>query len=220
MTVELPRFYPIIDTVVLSRTGFSPIQIAEAAALEGVGILQYRHKEAWTQANFDEAEQIAKICKLAGIMFVVNDRADYARLLGAGLHVGQDDLSPVAARLVVSNALLGFSTHNGYQLRRASEEPADYLSLGPIFATTSKERPDPVVGVDGLRALRVLSSKPLVAIGGIRLEAAAEVLSAGANSIAVISDIIPADSGAPQNSESKLRERLRDWLQVTNDKQG
>lgn len=215
MPIELPRFYPIVDTAVLARTGFSPLQVAEAAASEGVKILQYRHKDSWTQANFDEAQEISRICAAAGMLFVINDRADYARLLSAGLHVGQDDLSPVAARKVVSNALLGFSTHNGYQLRRASEEPADYLSLGPIFTTTSKERPDPVVGVDGLKALRVLTSKPLVAIGGISLEAASQVLSVGANSVAVISAIVPSE-----NTESKLRERLRDWLEITKAEQG
>ncbi len=210
--LALPRFYPIIDTAVLERTGFSPLQVAEAAAAEGVGILQYRHKDGWTQANFDEAQRIAEICVAAKIQFIVNDRADYAQILGAGLHIGQDDLSPVAARKVIFNTILGFSTHNGYQLRRASEEPADYLSLGPIFATTSKEKPDPVVGLDGLKALRVLSTKPLVAIGGITLENAAQVLAAGSDSVAVISGIIP-----PEAAESKLRERLRDWRLITRD---
>jgi thiamine-phosphate pyrophosphorylase len=205
-----PRFYPIIDTAVLSRTAFSPIDVAEEAATAGVGILQYRHKENWTQANFDDAKTIAGICQETGIIFIINDRADYARLLGSGLHIGQDDLPPVAGRRVISKAVIGFSTHNGRQLRRGGEEPADYLSLGPIFATQSKERPDPVVGVDGLRALRILTTKPLVAIGGITLEDAAKVFSAGADSVAIISGFLPSDPNRP-----RLRERLQEWLHIT-----
>ncbi len=208
--LRLPRFYPIIDTAVLARTAFSPIQVAEESAAAGVKILQYRHKDNWTQANFDEAEAIAAICKEAAILFIINDRADYANLLGAGLHIGQDDLPPVAARKVVPKAVVGFSTHNGFQLRRGSEEPADYLSLGPIFPTLSKERPDPVVGVDGLKALRVLTAKPLVAIGGITLENAFDVLNAGADSVAVISGILPEGSHT-----SGLRGCLQEWLRIT-----
>ena len=208
--MTLPRFYPIIDTAVLAKTGVSPMQVAEEAAAAGVEILQYRHKDNWTQATFDEAKAIAAICQEAKILFILNDRADYAHLLGAGLHIGQDDIPPVAARRVILKAVLGFSTHNAAQLRRATEEPADYLSLGPIFPTQSKERPDPVVGVDGLRALRILTTKPLVAIGGITLENAASVLAAGASSVAIISGILPPDN--------RLRERFSEWLLLTKDK--
>jgi thiamine-phosphate pyrophosphorylase len=205
-----PRFYPIIDTAVLARTAFSAIDVAEEVAASGAGILQYRHKDNWTQTNFDDAKTIAGICRQAGMLFIVNDRADYARLLGAGLHIGQDDLPPVAARRVVLKSVIGFSTHNATQLRRACEEAADYLSLGPIFATQSKARPDPIVGVDGLRALRILTGKALVAIGGITLQNVEGVLAAGADSVAVISDILPSDSSRPQ-----LREQLAEWLRIT-----
>jgi thiamine-phosphate pyrophosphorylase len=208
-----PRFYPIIDTSVLAKTEFSPVQVAEEAAAAGVQILQYRHKDNWTQTVFDEAKSIAAICKDAGILFILNDRADYAHLLGAGLHIGQDDIPPVAARRVISKAMLGFSTHNAIQLRRATDEPADYVSLGPIFPTQSKERPDPVVGVDGLRALRILTTKPLVAIGGITLENAADVLAAGADSVAIISGLFHEDQ-----NQDQLRERFWEWLRLTKDK--
>jgi thiamine-phosphate pyrophosphorylase len=193
MTTEFrpPRFYPIIDTVVLTGAGFSAIQVAEAAVAAGARILQYRHKEKWTQSEFDEAKMISGICKKAKILFIVNDRADFAYLLGAGLHIGQDDLPPQAARRVVADAVIGFSTHNASQLRYAVGAPVDYLSLGPIFATKSKEKPDAVVGLEGLKALRSLTPKPLVAIGGITLENAADVLAAGADSVAVISGILP-----------------------------
>lgn len=205
-----PRFYPILDTSVLGRTAFSPVDVALESAEAEVKILQYRHKGNWTQVNFDEAKAISEICKEAGILFVINDRADFANLLGASLHIGQDDLPPVAARTVVPNGVIGYSTHNALQLGRSVDLPVDYVSLGPIFTTQSKERPDPVVGVDGLRAMRILISKPLVAIGGINLQTAAEVLAAGADSVAIISGILPTGPDRLQ-----LRERLRQWCHVT-----
>jgi thiamine-phosphate pyrophosphorylase len=186
-----PRFYPIIDTAVLVPTGFSPIQVAEAALSAGSKILQYRHKERWTQAQFNEAKSIAKLCGERGVFFIVNDRADFANLLNAGLHIGQDDLPPAAARRIVPTSIIGFSTHNAAQLRRAVGASVDYLSLGPIFATKSKAKPDPVVGIEGLKALRHLTPKPMVAIGGITLEKASEVLAAGADSVAIISGLLP-----------------------------
>jgi len=204
-----PRFYPIIDTAVLTPTVFSPVRVAEEAAAAGAKILQYRHKDKWTQDEFDEASAIAAVCREAGMLFVVNDRADFAQLLRAGLHIGQDDLPPQAARRVVSGAVIGFSTHSAAQLRMATGAPVDYLSLGPIFATTSKERPDPVVGLDGLKKLRPLTQKPLVAIGGITLANAADVLAAGADSVAIISGILPAEQ-----DHSLLRQRLAEWCRL------
>jgi thiamine-phosphate pyrophosphorylase len=189
-----PRFYPIIDTAVLAAANVSPIHLAEAAVVAGAKILQYRHKGIWTQTEFDEAKAIAQVCNQSHVLFVVNDRADFAHLLGAGLHIGQDDLPPEAARRVVSTAILGLSTHNAGQLRRAVGAPVNYLSLGPIFATKSKEKPDPVVGIEGLTMLRSLTTKPLVAIGGITLENASDVLAAGADSVAIISGLLPLNT--------------------------
>jgi thiamine-phosphate pyrophosphorylase len=128
----------------------------------------------------------------------MNDRADLC--LAAkfdGVHVGQDDLSPESARkLIGTNRWLGVSTHNPEQLREADLTSADYLAIGPVFATTSKERPDPVVGLDGVRQARALTRKPLVAIGGITRANAASVIEAGADSVAMISDLLrdPAKS--------------------------
>jgi thiamine-phosphate pyrophosphorylase len=207
---RLPRFYPILDTAVLSGRECSVIVAAEALLAAGACILQYRHKSAWTQAEYDEAERIAAMCAETGALFVVNDRADYARLLGAALHIGQQDLPPVAARRVMGTQLIGFSTHNRPQLLRGAQEPVDYLSLGPMFPTTSKLRPDPVVGLEGLRELRPLATKPLVAIGGIRLEQARDVLEAGADSVAVISDLLPAACDL-----DTLRLRAEEWLKLT-----
>jgi thiamine-phosphate pyrophosphorylase len=207
---EVPRFYPILDTAVLAEHNCGVDEIAKALVESGIRILQYRHKASWTQSHFDEAAQIRTLCHEAGVLFVLNDRADYARLLGAALHVGQHDLPPVAARKIISDEVMGFSTHNRRQLTYGDEEPVEYLSLGPIFQTTSKLKPDPVVGVEGLRTLRPLTKKPLVAIGGITLENARSVLEAGASSVAIISGIIPEKC-----DRKALRRRATEWLELT-----
>jgi thiamine-phosphate pyrophosphorylase len=139
---------------------------------------------------------------------VVNDRADLAKLFGAALHLGQDDLLPsVARRVVGKDAMVGYSTHNEAQLRAACDEPADYLALGPIFGTVTKENPDPTVGVDELSRLRPLSNRPLVAIGGITRSNAHQVLDAAADSLAVIGDLFPDDGN--------IKARTEEWLRIT-----
>ena len=208
---KLPRFYPILDTRLLGEHGCSPIFAAQVLADSGAKILQYRHKDDWKQSHFEEAKRIGQICHAAGVLFVLNDRADYARLLGAALHVGQEDLPPVAERLVISDEVMGFSTHNRVQLMRGAEEPVEYLSIGPVFTTHTKLRPDPEVGIEGLRNLRLLTEKPLVAIGGIWLHDAAQVLSAGADSIAVISALLPEEC-----TKAALRRRAEEWMQTVN----
>lgn len=174
----------------LAQLDLDLLDAARTLAEAGAGILQLRHKGHWSRQMFDQASALAELCRSAGVAFIVNDRADIALLLDAGLHVGQDDLPPADARRIVGDGrTIGFSTHNAEQLANAAEEPVDYLALGPIFPTTSKLNPDPVVGLAQIRALRVLTERPLVAIGGIRLENAGEVWQAGADSIAVISDL-------------------------------
>lgn len=204
---KLPRFYPIVDTTILSTREYPVLMAVEALIEAGAKILQYRHKDVWTQAQFDEAQQINAMCNEASVLFVLNDRADFARLLNSALHVGQGDLPPVAARKVISDEVMGFSTHSRQQLMRADEEPVEYVSLGPIFATASKEKPDPVVGVEGLARLRPLTKKPLCAIGGITLSNADDVLKAGADSIAVISSIVPE-----QFNRNELKRRAEEWI--------
>ena len=183
-------------------------EMAAASFLEGgAEILQLRHKGHWSRAVFESARSIAALCGETGALFVVNDRADFAMLLGAGLHVGQDDLPPRDAReLIGSEAVLGFSSHNPAQLCAAGGEPVDYVALGPIFDTASKENPDPVVGVEQVRRCRALIDKPLVAIGGITLESAARVWAAGADSLAVIGGLLPERGGA-----AELRRRMEEW---------
>ena len=207
---ELPRFYPILDSNVLAQWSCGPIAAAQGMIEGGARILQFRHKGAWTQAEYDVAKQIVGLCQESGVLFVINDRADFARLLGAALHVGQDDLSPVAARRVIGDEVMGFSTHNRPQLARGNEEPVEYLSLGPIFKTTSKERPDSIVGVAGLKKLRELTAKPLVAIGGITQLNAREVLEAGANSVAVISGLLTGERA----NRSGMRRAAQNWISL------
>lgn len=208
---HLPRFYPILDTRSLAAAGIQPQDAAQALLDAGIKILQYRHKPAWTQAAFDEAAEIARMADDAGSLFVINDRVDYARLLGAAVHLGTEDLSPFAARRILgADPVVGFSTHNGRQLKDADEEQVQYLALGPIFSTGSKENPDPVVGLERLRKWRPLTSKPVVAIGGITIENATDVLNAGADSVAVISGYIPTEGGL-----SALRQSVNAWISRT-----
>lgn len=206
---QLPKLYPIIDTASCESRQLSPLILAEVLIETGVRILQYRHKDPWKTSNFEEAKKMTALCGEAGVLFVLNDRADYARLLGAALHVGQDDLPPLAARKVISDEVMGLSTHNREQLLRGNEEPVEYLALGPIFSTPSKLRADPVVGIEGLRALRPLTAKPLVAIGGISMSNAREVLAAGANSVAVISALLPEKC-----DRKSLKQSLQQWMQL------
>jgi thiamine-phosphate pyrophosphorylase len=188
--VKLSPFYPILDTAMLTARGLSLEDTARAALTAGATIVQFRHKAAFSRGVLAQAEIVRNLCREAGALFVVNDRADIARLLDAGLHLGQTDLPPSNARRVLGpDRVIGFSTHNADQLRAAAAEPVDYLALGPIFWTHSKENPDPVVGLDNLRAWRSLTSRPLVAIGGITRLNSASVLAAGADSVAIISDL-------------------------------
>jgi thiamine-phosphate pyrophosphorylase len=207
--MRLPRFYPILDTAILAI----PLEAAAGILLEeGAQILQLRHKEHFSREMFETAGRVATLCRQAGALFVVNDRADLAALLDAAVHLGQEDLTPEQARRVMGSAVIGYSTHNEAQLRSSTEQPADYAALGPIFQTASKRNPDPVVGVPGLQRLRPLTARPLVAIGGITRENAASVLKAGADSVAVIGDLCPREG-----DRAALRERAREWIRLTNE---
>ena len=207
LLLQLPRFYPILDALTAERRGVDTRAGASALLEAGTKILQVRHKCFISRDVIFDLEAIAEMCARRGAMLVVNDRADLARLFGAALHLGQDDLPPHAARRVTGDdAVIGFSTHNEAQLRAAEEEPVNYLALGPVFGTVSKENPDPVVGLDELRRLRPLTARPLVAIGGITRANARAVLDAGADSVAVIGDLFPEDGD--------LAARAEEWMRV------
>ncbi len=194
----LPAFYPIVDTAHLARAGAAPLDFAAMLARAGARIAQYRHKGEFTRARFEEAAAIARLFREAGALFIVNDRADIALAVGAdGVHVGRDDLPPADARRIIGpGKLLGCSTHDAAQLAGADAEPADYLAVGPMFATRSKADPDPLIGIENLPALRKLTGKPLAAIGGVTLENAEALLAAGADSLAVISAVSAENAAA------------------------
>ncbi len=165
--------------------------MAEQLAAGGCTLIQYRNKSGNARVMLEQARELKKHLG-SSVRLVMNDRADLC--LAAefdGVHVGQDDLSPEAVRGIIGTDLwLGVSTHNPEQLREAQRTSANYLAIGPVFATSSKENPDPVVGLEGVRRARELTRKPLVAIGGVTRENARSVIEAGADSVAVISDLL------------------------------
>jgi thiamine-phosphate pyrophosphorylase len=187
----LPKLYVILDAAILS----SPVtRCAQELAAAGVRLLQYRHKGGPARELLDTSRQLLSVLPRTAASLIVNDRPDVAALAGAaGVHLGQQDLEPEQARAIVgSKTWVGVSTHNLEQFRQAAATSADYIAVGPIFATSSKAHADPVVGPEFIRKVRHLTDKPIVAIGGITLERAQEVVSAGADSLAVISDILRA----------------------------
>jgi thiamine-phosphate pyrophosphorylase len=193
--VALPRLYVILDAAVLTVPAQEcALELAEA----GVGLMQYRNKVASARELLNTSQQLSSLLIPRGVCLVVNDRPDIAVLAGAtGVHVGQEDLEVEQAReLVSAEKWVGVSTHNIEQFRRAARTSADYVAVGPIFATGSKANPDPVVGTDLLRRVRRFTEKPIVAIGGITVETAASVIEAGADCVAVISDILRAPDRA------------------------
>jgi thiamine-phosphate pyrophosphorylase len=202
----LPRFYPILDVETAANRGLTAVAAAEQILDAGAKILQFRHKGFFSRQTFDDLETIAALCREAAVPLVVNDRADIAGLIGAWLHLGQEDLTPFDARRVNPLARIGYSTHNEAQLRASAFEPADYVALGPVFGTASKHNPDPVVGLAELRRLRRLTDRPLVAIGGITRANARSVIEAGADSVAVIGDVFP------QNG--RVGARVKEWLSI------
>lgn len=207
--MKLDPFYPIIDSGLAAKAGKDPLELARALTSAGAKLVQFRHKEFYSRQAYELAQAIGRIVQQAGATYIVNDRADIAMMLAAdGVHVGQDDLPPAEVRkLVGPDMLIGYSTHNEQQLRAGDREPVNYLALGPIFGTMSKENPDPVVGIEELVRLRVVTRKPLVAIGGLTRQNAADVLNAGADAVVVLSDLLGKD----------MPERAEQWIALTRD---
>ena len=214
MNLVFPPLYAIIDAALLKKT--SELSFVEMMAESGVELLQYRNKRASSRELFEASQSIsATLSRLAkpGLYkprFIVNDRADIAVLANAqGVHVGQQDLNVEEARAIVGpDNLVGVSTHSLEQLDAADKTSADYIAFGPIFPTSSKENPDPVVGLDLLREARQHTLKPIVAIGAITLQRAAEVFRAGADSLAVARDLIASENPAAR-AQLFLKEAAR-----------
>ncbi len=185
-----PRLYGILDPSLFPEAELL-FQAAEELVAGGVTLLQYRNKSGNAREMLQQSRELRR--RLGGsVKLIMDDRADLCVAAGLdGVHVGQDDLSPAGAREVVGKTLLlGVSTHDPKQIREADQTPADYLAIGPVFATASKVNPDPVIGLEGVRAARALTRKPLVAIGGINRANCRAVIDAGADSVAVISDLV------------------------------
>lgn len=205
MSISLPRVYAIIDPA--QTGGRGAIAVVETLLAAGVTLIQCRDKQASARQLFEMSREIGERVRHAGGIFIVNDRADVARAADAdGVHLGQDDLPVELARRVLGpGKWIGYSTHRQAQLIEADQSSADYIAFGPIFPTRSKEKPEPVVGLEGLREARKATCKPLVAIGGISLETARAVLEAGADSVAVMSGLLSAPD---------IGERAREFLRV------
>jgi thiamine-phosphate pyrophosphorylase len=197
--LTLPRLYAILDIDLLFSRQLQPLDVLDAWLGCGVRLVQLRAKSLTMGPMLDVTESALSRAAAAGARLFVNDRADVARLAGAsGVHLGQSDVTPDEARKILRpEQLIGLSTHNLGQVRAAVDaRTADYLAIGPVSATSTKADPDPVVGLAGVRDASMLTneaSRPLVAIGGITLESAPQVIASGADSVAVISDLLNDD---------------------------
>ena len=186
----LPKIYPITDTRI---TELSHAVQVERLIDGGATFIQLREKYASPKKFYEQAKEALKIARKHNVKIIINDRVDIALALGAdGVHLGQDDLPPEFARKILGKkAIIGFSTHNLQQAADAVKLPVDYLAIGPVFATKTKENPDKIVGIEGVKNMReIIKNFPLVAIGGITGENFREVLNAGTDSVAVISDLL------------------------------
>jgi thiamine-phosphate pyrophosphorylase len=204
---ELPLLYPILDAGLLAQSGAAVEDFARGLREAGVRFLQYRDKDGSEREVLERAAFLRSIFPAADSCLILNDRVALAAAARFdGVHVGQDDMQPSAARRVLGRgALIGLSTHDERQLRLAGESSADYVAIGPIFSTFSKQNPDPVVGLEMIRVARRLTAKPLVAIGGITRANCVAVLDAGADSVAVVSDLLPRSG---ESVQSRVREFL------------
>jgi thiamine-phosphate pyrophosphorylase len=201
---ELPKLYPITDA---RLSGLSHAEQVARLSAGGARFVQLREKHLSPREFYQAAAAALVVARARKVRLIINDRVDIALALGAdGVHLGQDDLPPTAAReLLGEQAIIGFSTHSVEQAEIATRLPVDYVAIGPIFNTSSKENPDAVVGPDGLRRVRQAHpTLPLVAIGGITFETAHELLAAGADAVAGISLLL--------NEPAEIEHKVRDLL--------
>jgi thiamine-phosphate pyrophosphorylase len=198
-----PRLYAVADA-----SFGDPVRLAAMLFKGGVQLLQVRNKRGGAGEFLHQVERILELSP-ANAAVIVNDRADITLISGAhGLHLGQTDLPPLQARQILrSNQMIGFSTHSLTQARDADRLPVDYIAVGPIFPTATKPNADPAVGLERLAEICAAVEKPVVAIGGITLESAEDVLAAGARSIAAIRDILESPD---------IVCRVQSWIDLLN----
>jgi thiamine-phosphate pyrophosphorylase len=186
----LPKIYPITDS---RLTKLSHAEQVKRLIDGGAQLIQLREKHASPKDFYESSVEAMKIASTANVRIIINDRVDIALAVGAaGVHLGQNDLPPKFARKILGeNAIVGFSTHNPEQILEATKLPVDYLAIGPVFATRTKENAEQPIGIETVKKAReAIGNFPLVAIGGITFENFREVLSAGANSVAIINDLL------------------------------
>jgi thiamine-phosphate pyrophosphorylase len=209
--MDFPKLYAITDRG-LSNSAHE--EIVRQLLAGGARLIQVRDKEASAKELLEAARACVALTRAAGARLIVNDRADVALAADAdGVHLGQDDLSVEEAReLLGPDKIIGVSTHSLEQARRALETSADYVAVGPVYATATKENPDPVVGLELVRRVRELTERPLVAIGGVTPERAPEVIAAGADSVAVISALYPLENLRDLAARPDIAGRTREFL--------
>jgi thiamine-phosphate pyrophosphorylase len=204
VSIKLPKLYPVTDARLSGLTHAEQVMRLSAG---GATFIQLREKHLTPREFYSEAEAALRVARERGASLIINDRVDIALAIEAdGVHLGQNDLPPAAAREILGErAVIGFSTHNLEQATEAARLPVDYIAIGPIYPTASKENPDPVVGLDGLRHVRrAIGQIPLVAIGGIRRENIREVIEAGADAVAVISLLLTRPTGIEERTRGIL----------------
>ncbi len=207
MKFDLPKLYPITDR---RLSGLTHAEQVARLCEGGARLVQLREKHLPAREFYAEVLEALRVARLFGATLIINDRADVALLAGAdGVHLGQDDMPPGAVRTLLGEGkIVGFSTHSVEQASEAARLPVDYVAIGPVFDTASKENPDPVVGLEGVRSVRaaVGDAFKLVAIGGVTLETAPAVLEAGADSVAVIGALVKT------SDPSEITRRTREFL--------
>ena len=204
--MKLPRIYPLTD---VQLSGLSHAEQVELLSRGGATLIQLREKQMAAVEFYEQAQAAVQVAERCGVQLLINDRVDIALAVKAhGVHLGQDDMPPEAARrLLGPEAVIGYSTHNIEQAVAATRLPIDYLAIGPIFATTTKSDTAPVLGLEGLRAVRKAIGKfPLVAIGGITHKNARAVIDAGADSVAVVSAVLSNSRGITEAAHSLLQD--------------
>ena len=204
MAFHLPRVYPITDT---NLSGLSHAEQIDRLIAGGATLIQLRDKHAAPRDFYRQAEAALQIARAHNVRLIINDRVDVALALGAdGVHLGQTDMPVEAARrLLGESVIIGISTHNLEQAELAANMPVDYVAFGPIFKTSTKENPDPIAGLEALRAVRtIVGALPVVAIGGITLANAEEAWRAGADAVSSIAALVSDPSRIPENMRQML----------------
>jgi len=205
LSFQLPKLYPITDR---RLSGLSHAEQVRRLSAGGATFIQLREKHLDAREFYEEAKAALDVARERGVRLIINDRVDIALALEAdGVHLGQDDLPPEAARRILGKeAIIGFSTHNIEQAKRAVLLPVDYIAIGPVFATASKENPDPALGLEAIKSVRAIVHTPLVAIGGITVETAPNLLAAKVDSVAAIGSLL--------NESHKITDRTREFFSI------